>query len=741
MKSALLRLLACGTVLSVCGAASHNRIGGQVSPPDQKPLAHEVTVTLKLVQVYVTDKKGNPVSDLRKDDFLLTVGGRPVTITDFERYVLPPPSGTGSKRVVRPRPAEPPAAPAMAAAAPQTAAPAVSRKYILLFDFAYNNARGFKKGKEAALHFLDHEAHPGDEVALFSYSLTRGLSVNEFLTPDHKKVRAAVEALGVRNVAGRAEDVEQEYWLQATGQMPALTGDAGGITWRRQDAKKQAENYMLRLTALAKSLRYVPGQKQVILFSTGIANSLIYGSLAGTPREYTTRAQATSLAQTAQSFEVGDRILIQRYQDLLREFSSSNCTVHSFDTRPGPLVASLFTVDEATFGDVRGAGRDNFTVDGVRQNDSTMFREERWTGLYSLTKLAKDTGGKYYGNIDDYERSLGQVNLLTGTYYVLGFPASRTGDGAFHEIKVEVKRPGCVVRAQSGYYDPRPFREFSDLEKELHLLDLAFSERPLFQTPLTLYLGAISWSRQGDSRLVLLSRLPAATVDRLAAEKVEVVSFIFDSQDSLVELNRAEKDLAAFAANPIIHFSERPLRPGVYRCRLVIRGLETGTAAAASAEAVVLQPPGEGIRLYSPLLFVRERNKGYLEGRAAGRPGAAEGPLSWRDVYSFDAPVYSPVVGPVPRGTSELLLAAPCYIAGPAGGHLRLTGSLLKMPAADKVAFEMFLVDQTHRENIETCYFRLPTGRLEAGDYVLYVLAEDVTTLAQSRAVVSFSIR
>jgi VWFA-related protein len=740
MKKAFFRLLACGAILTMSGAAAYQRTEGQASPPGQKPLAHEVSVTLKLVQVYVTDKKGNPVSDLQRDDFVLTVGGLPVTITDFERYVLPSPPAKKSATGGRPQPAEPAATPA-GPAPEQPATPVVSRKYILFFDFAYNNARGFKKGKEAALHFLDREAHPGDEVALFSYSLTRGLSVNEFLTPDHKKVRAAVEALGVKNVAGRAEDVEQEYWLQATGQMPALTGDAGGISWRRQDAKKQAENYILRLTALAKGLRYVPGQKQLVLFSTGVANSLIYGSLAGTPREYPTRGQQTSIAQTAQTFEVGDRILIQRYTDLLQEFSSSNCTVFTFDTRAGPLVASLFAVDEATFGDVRGAGRDNFTVDGVRQNDSTIFREERWTGMYSLTKLAKDTGGKYYGNIDEYERSLGQVSLLTGTYYVLGFPAGQARDGAFHEIKVEVKRPGCVVRAQSGYYDPKPFREYSDFEKELHLLDLAFSERPLFQSPLALYLSAVSWSREGDSRLVLVSRLPAATVERLAAERVEVISFIFDSQDHMVELNRAEKDLAAFAANPVIHFSERPLPPGAYRCRLVIRGLETGTAAVASAEAVVLKPPREGIRLYSPLLFVRERNKGYLEGRAAGRPGAAAGALSWRDVYAFDAPSYSPVVGPVPRGTSELLLAAPCSIAGPAGGHLRLTASLLRMPAAEKLSLEMFLVDQTNRENIETCYFRLPIGRLAAGDYVLYVLAEDVTSLAQSRAVVSFTIR
>ena len=738
MTNPFFRLLACGMILTTVGAAAFQQTGGQASPPGQKPLAHEVSVTLKLIQVYVTDKKGDPVSDLKREDFIVTDGGRPVTVTDFERYVLPPLPERGAKRAESPQPVEAAAATGPAARPPST--PAISRKYILFFDFAYNNPRGFKKGKEAALHFLDKTVHPGDEVALFSYSMTRGLSVNEFLTSDHKKVRAAVEALGIQSVAGRAEDVEHEYWLQATGQMPALTGDAGGIAWRRQDSKRQAETYMLKLTDLAKSLRYVSGQKQLILFSTGIANSLIYGGAAGTPREDAAVAQ-TSRAQTALAFELADRVLVERYEEFLRELSSSNCAVFSFDTRPGPMVANLFLLDEATFGDVRGLGRDNFTVSGVRQNESTIFREEKWTGLYSLNKLAKDTGGKYYGNIDEYERNLGQVSLLTGTYYVLGFPASQTRDGAFHEIKVEVKRPGCIVRAQSGYYNPKPFREFSDLEKELHFLDLALSERPLLQSPLTLFLSAVSWSRGEDSELVLLSRLPAATVGQLAGEKVEVISLIFDDRDKLVELNRAEKDFAAFAENPVIFSSQTRLQPGAYRCRLVIRGLETGTAAVASTNAFVLKKPEQGIRLFSPLLLVREEKTGYLEGRPAGQKRVIPAPMSWRDIYAFDPATYAPVVGPVPQGTAELRLAAPCYLSGSAGGNLRLSASLLRMPAAERIALDFSLVSQTGRENIDTYFLRLPIGRLAAGEYVLYLYAEDVASRAQARAVASFVIR
>lgn len=67
--TALLLLQAAGSVLA-----------------QQAPLRHEVSVTLKLVQVYVTDKSGRPVADLTRDDFRVFDGGKRVAVTEFERH-------------------------------------------------------------------------------------------------------------------------------------------------------------------------------------------------------------------------------------------------------------------------------------------------------------------------------------------------------------------------------------------------------------------------------------------------------------------------------------------------------------------------------------------------------------------------------------------------------------------------------------------------------------------------------
>ncbi len=73
----------------------------QEAAKEPRALQYEVAVTLKLIQAYVTDRKGHPVRDLTVGDFAVTDEGRPVTLTEFERHVLDEPG----RRMLRPRPA------------------------------------------------------------------------------------------------------------------------------------------------------------------------------------------------------------------------------------------------------------------------------------------------------------------------------------------------------------------------------------------------------------------------------------------------------------------------------------------------------------------------------------------------------------------------------------------------------------------------------------------------------------
>ncbi len=107
-----------------------------------------------------------------------------------------------------------------------------SRKFFLFFDFAFNNARGLVKAKTAALHFLDTEIRPDDEVGVLSYSMLKGVSIYEYLTRDHTKVREVLDTIGAKGIAGRASEMEALYWQLV--QEPAAQGSDRGCAFFRR---------------------------------------------------------------------------------------------------------------------------------------------------------------------------------------------------------------------------------------------------------------------------------------------------------------------------------------------------------------------------------------------------------------------------------------------------------------------------------------------------------------------------
>ena len=86
---------------------------GQAAAQDPGAFVDMVNVSVVNVDVYVTDKKGNPVTGLTKDDFQLFENGKPVEITNF--YAVKDGKATAQPSDLarrRPRRAGPGAAPA-----------------------------------------------------------------------------------------------------------------------------------------------------------------------------------------------------------------------------------------------------------------------------------------------------------------------------------------------------------------------------------------------------------------------------------------------------------------------------------------------------------------------------------------------------------------------------------------------------------------------------------------------------
>jgi VWFA-related protein len=540
--------------LCVLAGAYHGvGLSGQETQQQPAQLKHEVKVTLKLVQVYVTDKKGNPVLDLSKDDFVVYDEGRAQTLTEFERHVLRLPS---ENEEAPPEVVETPAPPSREL---------MSRKFFLFLDFAFNNAKGVMKTKEAALHFIDTQLQPTDEVGLLSYSATRSLTLHEYLTIDHAAVRKIIKAFGIQEVVGRAEDFEAKYYNLLKGENPIDASSPGYvldpereqfkelevIRKQREESKLQAYNFIRKMTELAKALRYVPGHKSLIYFSSGIPYSVFTG--IPSPENYPLRTQGFD-PRSKNPVRLESAHLVSQYEDMLKELSSANCTIYALDT------IKLTTV----------LGSDPET-----------------RGTYTLQQMTKATGGKYFGNISSYEKHIEKIQDLTGCYYVLGYYVDDTWDGAYHKIKVEVTRPGIEVHAQKGYFNPKPFSEYNNMERMLHLVDLALSEEPLFQAPVRFPLEVVTCPDGSKGNLCLAAKIPVEEIRDVLAGKAEFVAVIFDDKENIVTLRRNEKKTYTLTGELFTFGAAFTLSPGKYQCRLVIRNLETGRGAVASATAVI----------------------------------------------------------------------------------------------------------------------------------------------------------
>jgi VWFA-related protein len=679
----------------------------QDAPKQQPTLQYEVSVTLKLIQVYVTDKNGIPVQDLKKEDFVVFDNGQPVVVTDFEKHsLLPPPAAAAT-----------PEATAPVVPTPVPPSRALSRKFFLFFDFAFNNQKGVVKAVKAALHFLDTQVMPGDQVALLSYSMLKGVSVHEYLTTDHAKVREGVAAITSKQISGRASEIEEQYWQQAEEALPPARGQAdrseARILAARQESKTLVENYILKMTALAKALRLEQGQKSFLLFSTGIPNSLIYGNQAGNPKGLETRHK----------FEPPDRVLLHLHEEMFKELSASNCAFYIFDTREAAKVPSLFDYDERT---LESGSRDIFSPEGVFQDSTGVFRDDKTTGLDALKRLSDRTGGKFFSNINMYQKNLDQVQDLTGAYYVLGYSISEQWDGRFHEVKVDVKKKGCEVRAQSGYFNPKPFREYSELEKQLQLFDLALNEHSPLRTPKTFSMTALAYDAGAGMRLRMVSRIPRELLEGFKGKSTEFVALAFDDRGNLMSLQRTVADLTKYLGTDILFTSGMAPPSGLAKYRLIMRDLESGNSAVASTAVNMAKPGSAKLMLYSPLLLGPKAQLAHLEAQGRGEQDL----YSWRDVYPYDETSYSPMAGEAASNIGKIMAVVPYSVAGLDQPNVILSANLINSNNGENLPVSFYMQGKFRAGTVEIQLLEFSLEHVLPGNYLLYCHAGDTASKA-----------
>jgi VWFA-related protein len=400
-----------------------------------------VDVRVVNVEVVVTDRQGNRVGGLGRDDFELVVDGQPVPIDYFTEIA--------EGRVVDGPGAQTATVPALGGE--QT----LVTNYLVFVDDSFATAQD----RDRVLDRIQEQLSglpARDRVAVVAFD-GRKLDLLQSWTTDRGELASVLAEAKRRKTSGeqrlaelRSNDASrtdrQDLDLILLERIQAQGGDAPERPFFRSRLDPIEVDYANRLTeqldrstlaaiSALRSFAGPSGRKAMILLSGGWPYS---------PAEYTVSgfsAEPVDLAGAALDPDSrGRNAIFGRLVDTanLLGYTLYPVDLPGQDRDDGLVDASQGRGDFERFGPAAGAG--------------SPIPARELQAHASLEFLADATGGRPLIN---FRRDDALVEAIqdTRTFYWLGFTPQRSEDDARHAIEVRVKRDGLQVRSRAGYVD------------------------------------------------------------------------------------------------------------------------------------------------------------------------------------------------------------------------------------------------------------------------------------------------
>jgi VWFA-related protein len=392
----------------------------QASYPALRSVTHLVQIN-----VVVEDKKGNPVTDLTKDDFEVVDQGKPQTISVFsmESTRILPPSST------------PPPPNVYSNRIDQQSGPPTSITVILI-DALNTHFFDMNYARQELTKYLK-QIQPQDRVAL--YGLTDRLKVLHEFTNDATSLIAALN---------QVPTVETPQ-MSASGLDPSNTGDDDLDTFL-DTANQKVSDFMTinRATTTAKALQAIaehiarlPGRKNLIWVSGGF------------PLDFGLDEMDINSTRDARSFN-------EDIERAARSLNDANVAIYPVDARG--LIGMPSSLSASSRGPVfraQSSGNSMSTATRGRTsptsappaNSMTINPDSKIFDTMNI--LAERTGGRASYNSNDIQGAIRRAIDDSRVTYVLGFyPGHGQWNGKFHEIKIKLRRPGTNIRYRRGYF-------------------------------------------------------------------------------------------------------------------------------------------------------------------------------------------------------------------------------------------------------------------------------------------------
>lgn len=389
-------------------------------PDAAAPFVDTLNVEIVNIDVWVTDKQGQPVTGLTRDDFVVRRDHEPVEIANF--YAVEGGRAQGSEGLEPLAVPEDPARPEETALAPE------HRLWLIVYVDNFNlHPLERKRIFPDLRYFLGSFLREGDRAMVVSYD--RSLKVRQPFTEDASELYAALDEIDGETGFAVVHTRERSDILKAISE---ARDEIEALGYARRYAESRMNDVVMTSRALRQmidSLAGLPGRKALLYVTSGVP------LLAG---EEMFQAVASRYDAAQAYAEIPRHDTTREFERVGHEATANRVAFYTIDA--GGLRAMTFGTAE--YG--------SFMTPGLRSTLESSVIENQQS---SLRLLAQETGGQAILNRNELLPALREAAADFRTFYSLGISNPTSGGGKYHSIDVEVKRKGVVVRHRQGYRD------------------------------------------------------------------------------------------------------------------------------------------------------------------------------------------------------------------------------------------------------------------------------------------------
>jgi VWFA-related protein len=471
-------------------AASPAILSAQQPSEEVPGITIRTSTRLVVVDVVVRDKKGQPVSGLKAEDFTVEENGKKQTIATF----TPPGANQGSAKTLPP---------GVLSNRPEFLKPA-GVPTVLLLDAANSGFLDQAYGRTQMLKYAMEQNHAGKPMAVMA--LSNRLWVLQDFTTDPKVLEAAIHGLR-----------PQSPILQPGSPAPHVTADSGlnnATILAMSVAEAQLAGFqdmvadynhdrrtvitLQALQDLSRMLSGFSGRKTVVWLTASFPLDLIPSDQTMTNAELL--ADLPSVRQNSAS-KAG---ISGHYEERVAKFGDA---IKQAEANLASAGIAIYPVD------MRG-----IMTSGIDVNNT-----------FTLQDLAAETGGKAYTNQNEIKDGIELAVADEDASYAIGYyPENKKWDGKFRNIKVKLDRGDAEVRYRRGYFalDPAVDKNWKPDQEAAGALQMNGDA-----TQVT-FMAQVKPTDPGKAKVVILVDAHTLTTEDASGGKKMNVSFYAGVYDS-----------------------------------------------------------------------------------------------------------------------------------------------------------------------------------------------------------------